>query len=92
MPQGGTSFSSIWVANDGSNTVSKLQASTGQVLGTFIVGTTPYGVAFDGANVWVSNARSDNVMKLRASDGKLLGTFAVGTVPLGITFDGPIFG
>jgi hypothetical protein len=58
------------------------------LLGTFPVGTSPFGVAFDGANIWVANAFSNNVSKLRASDGTLLGTFALGTEPSGVAFDG----
>jgi YVTN family beta-propeller protein len=78
----------IWVANFGSNDVTKLQASTGAQLGTFGVGRSPSGVAFDGANIWVANFRDDNVTKLRASTGKVLGTFAVRTNPVGVAFDG----
>ena len=40
----------IWVANYGSNTVTKLQANDGKVAGTFSVGANPLGVAFDGAD------------------------------------------
>jgi YVTN family beta-propeller protein len=54
----------IWVTNSGSNTVTKLLASTGQVLGTFSVGTAPLGIAFDGANIWVANSGSNTVSKL----------------------------
>jgi YVTN family beta-propeller protein len=54
----------IWVTNSGSNTVTKLQASIGQPLGTFNVGTTPLGIAFDGANIWVANSGSNTVSKL----------------------------
>lgn len=32
--------------------------------GTFTVGTTPIGVAFDGANMWVANVGSNNLTKL----------------------------
>ena len=71
-----------------SNTVSKLRASDGQVLGTYPVGIGPIGIAFDGANIWVANYSSNNVTKLRASDGVGLGAYAVGTGPLGIAFDG----
>lgn len=63
----------IWVANYGSNSVTKLEANDGKVLGTFTVGTEPANVAFDGANIWVTNwvtnFGSNNVTKLRASDG-----------------------
>ena len=78
----------IWVANHGSNNVSKLRASDGAVLGTYAVGAVPSGIAFDGANIWVANHGSNNVTKLRASDGAVLGTYAVGTSPAGIAFDG----
>ena len=33
-------------------------------LGTFAAGTSPFGVAFDGANIWVANAGSNTVSKL----------------------------
>ena len=78
----------IWVANGGSNTVTKLRASDGAVLGTLNVGKSPFGVAFDGTNIWVTNEDSNNVMKLRASDGAVLDTFTVGTLPLQVLFDG----
>ena len=72
----------IWVANYGSNNVTKLRASDGAILGTYAVGSNPVGIAFDGANIWVTNSGSDNVSKLRASDGAVLGTYAVGNGPL----------
>jgi len=54
----------IWVANSGSNTVTKLRTSSGANLGSFAVGSTPYAVAFDGANVWVANENGNTVTKL----------------------------
>jgi hypothetical protein len=53
----------------------------------FPVGSSPFGVAFDGANIWAANG-SNNVTKLRASDGANLGNFAAGSGPDGIAFDG----
>ena len=78
----------VWVANTDSDTVTKLRASDGAVLGTFAVGSHPVGVTVDRANVWVVNGQSDNVTKLRGSDGTVLGTYAVGSHPEGIAFDG----
>jgi YVTN family beta-propeller protein len=69
----------IWVTNNGSNSVTELQASTGAIIGTFSVGIGPNDVAFDGANVWVTNGQSNTVTELQASTGNLLGTFSVGT-------------
>jgi YVTN family beta-propeller protein len=54
----------VWVANYGSNTVTKIRASDAKVLGTFPVGTEPAGMAFDGANVWVANDGGGTVSKL----------------------------
>src|SRR5580658_2537719 len=71
----------IWTANFGDNTVTKLRANDGEVLGTFKVGAAPYGVTFDGANIWVSNVGDGTVSKLQASNGKNLGTFTVGATP-----------
>ncbi|HTD23719.1 MAG TPA: hypothetical protein VK738_13760 [Terriglobales bacterium] len=81
---------SIWVVNLGPNSVSKLRASDGTVLGTFPVGNGPVSLAFDGANIWVADQNSRNVNKLRASDGTVLGTFAVGATinHPGVAFDG----
>jgi YVTN family beta-propeller protein len=56
--------SSIWVANYGSGSVTKLRASDGTNLGTFPVGSSPYGIAFDGSSVWVANYDSNTVSKL----------------------------
>ena len=57
-------------------------------VGTYAVGTSPQGVAFDGTNIWVTNYSSNNVTKLLASTGALVGTYAVGTNPFGVAFDG----
>jgi YVTN family beta-propeller protein len=56
--------SSIWVTNEGDNTVSQLMASTGALVGTYSVGSGPVGMTFDGANIWVCNQNSDSVSKL----------------------------
>src|SRR5262249_31445547 len=45
----------IWVANLCDDTVSKLRASDGTLLGTFATGSYPVAVAFDGANIWITN-------------------------------------
>ena len=48
----------------GSGNVTKLQASTGGVLGTFSVGSSPSSVAFDGVNIWVTCSLTNSVFKL----------------------------
>jgi hypothetical protein len=78
----------MWVVNNGDDTVTKLRASDGAILGTFPVGSKPSDAVFDGANLWVTNSQSASVTKLRASDGTALGTFPVGNQPAGAAFDG----
>jgi DNA-binding beta-propeller fold protein YncE len=78
----------MWVANQGSNNVTKLRANDGTVLGTFAVGTDPIGLAFDGLTSGLRTTVDFTVTKLRASDGAELGTFPVGKLPVGVAFDG----
>ncbi len=78
----------IWVANYGENSVTKLIASTGALVGTYAVGKYPDAIAFDGANIWVANSGDSSVTKLVASTGALVGTYAVGKNPKAIAFDG----
>ena len=53
----------IWVANYNSDTVTKLNASDGSLVGTYNTGISPRGIAFDGANIWVANSQSNTVSK-----------------------------
>lgn len=45
----------IWVANHGTSTVTRLDRATGAVVGTYTSGRGPFAVAFDGLNIWVAN-------------------------------------
>jgi len=78
----------IWVSNSGSNSLTKLRANDGALIGTYAVGPLPRGIVFDGTNIWVANSGSNRITKLRASDGTILGTYAVGFYPDGVAFDG----
>jgi YVTN family beta-propeller protein len=88
-PQGlASDGTDIWVANTGSNSVTRLDAATGAAVGTYAVGVEPVGVAFDKTSIWVTNYVSNSVTKLDAATGALVGTYAVGTGPGGVVFDG----
>jgi hypothetical protein len=55
----------MWIANSGSNTVTRLRNTDGTVLATINVGNQPTGVAVDaGGKVWATNLGSDNVMRI----------------------------
>ena len=62
---------------------------SGTLIGTYTVGTTPYGIVYDPTNnaVWVANQVTNNVTKLNATTGALIGTYSVGTAPYGIVYD-----
>jgi hypothetical protein len=77
----------IWVVSS-NGFVNKLSPSTGAIISTYAVGTTPNYVCFDGTNIWVTNGGSANVTKLLASTGAVIGTYSVGTAPTGICWDG----
>jgi hypothetical protein len=71
----------IWIANYGSNTVTKLNGTTGAVIGNYAVGTQPVSLAVTGNYLFVANYGSSNVTKLYWSTGALLATYAVGLNP-----------
>ena len=79
----------IWVAGRWSNNVTKINTLTGEIIGTYSVGSNPEGVAVDeNWNVWVANSTSDTVTKLNGSTGATMGTYVVRHFPQGIAADG----
>jgi len=71
----------IWVAQLGTDTVSKLRARDGALIGTYTVGSSPDGLAYDGANIWVANCGTDDVMRLNPDTGAVEATFPVPGCP-----------
>ena len=59
----------VWVVNQFSHNVTKLNGSTGALLGVYAVGDARAHAILVGDNVWVANFGSRNVTRLRASDG-----------------------
>ena len=52
----------IWVANSYGQSISKIRASDGVVLGTYSVGPYPRGIAYDGSYIWVTTENSNPSM------------------------------
>jgi hypothetical protein len=72
---------SVWVSDQGANTVTKLRASDGKVVVKIDSGfLAPMGNLFDGTNVWIANFGSGTVTKMDAK-GTVLGTFVTGSGP-----------
>jgi hypothetical protein len=86
----------MWVSVRFANQVVELDDSInpGYLLNTINVGTTPQGMAFDGAYVWVGNSGGSSVTKLTASNnpnaaaGTVVGTYPVNGGPQTLAFDG----
>jgi YVTN family beta-propeller protein len=79
----------VWVANQGSGNVSKINPSTNSVVATVTVGTNPSnGLVFDGTHIWVANQGSGNVSKINPSTNSVVATVTVGSTPRGVCFDG----
>jgi YVTN family beta-propeller protein len=55
----------LWVANAGSNTVSKINPVTNTVTATIGLGFSPSGVVSDGTNIWVTKVGSNTVSKIK---------------------------
>jgi hypothetical protein len=69
----------MWITNMIDGTVSVLAASDGAVVGTYLTGGYPAGVAFDGANVWVMNSEDSTVTKFDAATRHVLATYPTTT-------------
>ena len=54
---------SVYVVNNGGDSVTKLSATDGTNLGSISVGRSPIGIAVSGSNVWVTNSGSNTVTK-----------------------------
>lgn len=81
--------SELWVANRAENTVSVLDAETGERIATIPVqGDFPVKLRFapDGSEVWVTNNRSNALAVISATTRSLLRLVDLPTQPLGIGF------
>ncbi|MFA5146887.1 MAG: hypothetical protein WC515_05925, partial [Candidatus Omnitrophota bacterium] len=83
------STNSIWVTGYLTDSIYKVNATTGNLTGTYPVGVNPIAVVYDPSNlaVWVANYGSNNVTKLYASNGTEIGNYSVGTKPMDIAYD-----
>jgi hypothetical protein len=52
---------SIWACNGQTNTVTRVRASDGVILGTYPTGAGPRGIVYDGTNIWVANSGANTL-------------------------------
>ncbi len=94
----------IWVPNSGGNSITVVQASTGNVVATINSDasnqlTGPFGASFDGERVLITNYGGNSVTLFKAADLSFIANLATGagTLPNGACSDGvnfwvPLFG
>jgi len=76
----------VWVANSNDNTVTRIDPSSGRVVGNPVpVGKDPYALAIGAGAVWVANNNDDTVTRIDPSSGRVVGNpIPVGVGPQGI--------
>src|SRR5205823_1326435 len=79
----------LWVADTMNNTLVKVSASDGAILGRFAAHEPLSGpLAFDGVAIWAGLRHSQGVLKVRASDGVVLYQIFVPRDTSALVFDG----
>ena len=74
----------MWVANEGDDTVDRINPATGEVTGKFQVGGHPDGIAVGPDAVWVANGEDGTVTRIDLATGQPGGPVSVGSGPAGI--------
>lgn len=80
-------FSSVWVTNSGSNTVSRINPASNTIITTITVGNNPWGIAANSTHIWVSNSTDGTVSKIDPSSNTVVATINVGFAPYQIKVD-----
>src|SRR6188472_2360594 len=75
---------SVWVANRGADTVSRIDLATQAVVATVNVGASPLSVAVGEGSVWVANNLGDSVSRIDPRTNRAVHTIAVGKAPRGV--------
>jgi len=85
----------IWVPNQGDNSITVVQASTGSVVATIAQDASnqlngPTGASFDGERVLVTNQSGNSVTVFKAADLSFIANVSTGsgTEPVGACNDG----
>ena len=78
----------VWVANNGSANIVRIDPNTGTILDVVATGGTPYGLIADQFGyVWVSNSGAGTVQAVDIASGAITQTIAIAGNPYGIGID-----
>lgn len=80
----------VWITNGAENSVTKVRPSDGAILGTFVVGSAPRGIVFDGDTLWIAASAPGAGKAVQvALDGTVLTAIDyLNDAPRGIAWDG----
>jgi len=78
----------LWVSGTNDASVAEINASTGVVVQSVNVGSTPLGIATGGGYVWVANSGSGTVTQINQKTGTVVNTITVGYGPYDIAYTG----
>lgn len=81
-------FGSVWVANYGSATLSRVDPATNKVTGTVKVGSEPCGLAAGAGSVWVDGYGTDTVERVDPQTLKRSRAIPAGPAVWDVAFDG----
>jgi YVTN family beta-propeller protein len=75
---------SLWAANSGDDTVSRIEPTSGRVEETIVVGESPTAITVTGDDVWVANGGAGTVSRINALSKTVVATVKVGNLPSAI--------
>lgn len=81
-------FRSIWVANSGAGTLSRISIQNAVVDMTITVGSQPCALASDGTLIYVADCNSSFVARVNRNSGAILDQITVGQKSVSLAFDG----
>jgi YVTN family beta-propeller protein len=92
IPVGSTPMSlafgagSVWSANRGDGTVSRIDPDTNRVTATIEVGGEPWGLAYGAGSIWVGNYKSSTVTRIDPGSNHVARRIPAGIQPIALEF------
>ena len=79
-------YGSVWDANAGAGTVSRIDLRSRSVTQTIVVGASPSGIAVGGGGVWVASHDDDTVAWINPQSNTLVRKIPVGSRPTALAY------
>jgi len=83
-------YGSLWVANFGDGSVSRVDPASRRVVATIAAGAGAITVASVGSQIWVANFEASSVTRIDPATNKVIATSPTGTKPVAIAVVGRV--